>query len=345
MNIAFPALVVFLLALPGIIFNYAAHERELLSPVYRLPLSDEIAQSAVFAAVLNILWCWLITWAGYEIVFEDVLILLTGGSGLPPLELSNRYAAIARHPDRIASYFLGLYLASALVGLMTGGVIRRFHLDLRFKFLRIDNPWHYMLNGEQPLFQENRKAYAEMWEIDEKELKRENITVSLSCVVTHGSHSFVYEGIPFDYHLDRSGNLERIILEFVTYQKLYDFSSPGRAPEDGRTAVRPSAPDAIPSPTPYIIESLFAPGRFINISKFPPGMTVSDPYTGEFFKVPPWAEDSGNVMEEQSPLWIAADIFILDAADIHNLAIEYFLLPKPEEPSEMSEAEKISGSF
>src|SRR5712691_2921900 len=98
MNIAFPALFVFLLSLPGIILRYSYREWGWKFPVYRLSIGEELAKSASFAAILNALWCFFAHCFGYRVVFSDVLILLTGGFGLKPDTLSKRLDAITAHP-------------------------------------------------------------------------------------------------------------------------------------------------------------------------------------------------------------------------------------------------------
>jgi hypothetical protein len=344
MNIAFPALLIFLLALPGIILRSSYREWGWKFPVYRLPIGEEVARSLFYAAGLNLLWYGLAGLAGYRIVFKDVLILLTGGTGLPPSLLGERLNAIVKFPGAIAAYFLGLYFVSAVFGFLGRKIVRGCRLDLRYKFLRFDNFWHYALNAELPLFFENRKAYAQIAKVPEKELEDQEVLVRVSCVVNHGSSSFVYEGTPFDYYFDRDGKLEKIVVKDVTYEKLYDFTSPSSAPKEGEatdvsqpggnevdsllsieadvfvlnasdihnlgieyfflpeeTAVSAQGGNDAPSPDssksgsrgsdapsrPGVIESPFAPGKFVDLSSFAPGTEVKDPFTGKAFKVPP----------------------------------------------------------
>ena len=220
MNIAFPALFVFLLALPGIILRYAYRDWAWKIPVYRLPLGEEIAKSVVSAAVLHLGGCIVAEKIGYSVNFSDVLTLLTGGFSLPPETLKQRLGAMTAHPLAVTSYFLSLYAAAAVLGLLTHYIVRQCRLDHRFRPLRFDNFWHYALNAEIPLFAENRGEYAQMLDISEADLAAQETVTIVSCVVAHGETSFVYFGFPIDYSFDRSGSLEKIVIENVSYQRL-----------------------------------------------------------------------------------------------------------------------------
>src|SRR5256885_13761352 len=118
MNIAFPALLIFVLALPGSILTRTYREWGWKLPVYRLPLGEEIAQSVFAAAVLHWIWCYGAGLLGYRIAFHDVLLLLFGGSGLPAEFVKNRLAAIAAQSLPIAEYFGSLYLGAAVIGVL-----------------------------------------------------------------------------------------------------------------------------------------------------------------------------------------------------------------------------------
>lgn len=260
MNIAFPALFVFLLALPGIILRYAYRDWAWKIPVYRLPLGEEIAKSIVSAAVLHLFACWVADTIGYRVNFSDVLMLLTGGFGLPAEMLKSRLAAITAHPLAVTFYFLSLYAVAAILGLIAHIVVRQFRLDHLFKPLRFDNFWHYALNAETPLFAENISEYAEMLDVSEADLATQESLTIVSCVVAHGPVSFVYFGFPIDYSFDRSGSLEKIVIENVSYQKLLT--------PDEEAATRAA---------------------------------------------------SGTISRSS----IEADLLVLNAADIHNLAIQY----------------------
>lgn len=270
MNIAFPALLVFLLALPGIILRYSYREWGWRFPVYRLPIGEEVAKSLFSAAVLNAVWSALAPRFGYRVVFKDVLILLVGGTGLPTNVWEQTLTRVANHSIPIATYFITIYLGAGIIGFVGRQFVRKLGLDLRYPILRFDNFWHYALNAELPLFWENRDAYAAIAGVEADALPDQEVVVRVSCVVNHGSNSFVYEGTPFDYFFDRTGALEKIIVRDVTYERLYDFLPAAEAASG-------TAAPAGPLPTALSID---------------------------------------------------AGVFVLNAADIHNIGIQYFFLPE-----------------
>ena len=217
MNIAFPALFIFALALPGIILRSSYREWFWKISVYPLPLADVMAKSVFFAALLHVGWCALAEIFGYRVNFSNVLVLLTGGFGLASDVLKERLAAITKHPGAIATYFFSIYVGAAAIGFAGHKLVRSSRLDLKCKLFRFDNFWYYVLTGEYVYFSENRASFAHL-------LEKPKIFVApiiiVSCVVTHGSQSFIYYGFPWEHYYDQSGNLERILLKGVTYQEL-----------------------------------------------------------------------------------------------------------------------------
>jgi hypothetical protein len=217
MNIAFPALFIFALALPGIILRSSYREWFWKISVYPLPLAEVMAKSVFGAALLHVAGCGLAEIFGYRVNFSNVLVLLTGGFGLPPDVLKDRLVAITKHPGAIATYFSSIYAGAAAIGFAGHKLVRSLGLDLRWWTLRFDNFWYYVLTGEYVYFSENRASFAHL-------LEKPKIFVApiiiVSCVVTHGSQSFIYYGFPWEHYYDQSGNLERILLKGVTYQEL-----------------------------------------------------------------------------------------------------------------------------
>lgn len=83
MNLAFPALLVLLLVLPGLIFrySYASWSWGESTPTSFRNVTDELAYGVVLAVGLHCIWTRLAQGFGYPIDFGTVLALLLGNFG------------------------------------------------------------------------------------------------------------------------------------------------------------------------------------------------------------------------------------------------------------------------
>jgi hypothetical protein len=121
LNIAFPAVLIILLALPGVIFNrYRSVSGRFRS---QRQILDELLPSlgaATVAHLAGISVCYLISgWTGLRVDFEAVLLLVAGRLG----EQSNSVEAIKAascHPLAVFSYFFSLLLACYCAGWLDG---------------------------------------------------------------------------------------------------------------------------------------------------------------------------------------------------------------------------------
>lgn len=116
MSIAFQALVLFAIMLPGIVLR----KRMSTAGMFRQPrsLTDELAQSLIYAALAHAAWvplCAVIP-GGRPVSLKVVLLLALGQFGANQTELAGAITAIEGNGPRIILYFVSLTLAAALVG-------------------------------------------------------------------------------------------------------------------------------------------------------------------------------------------------------------------------------------
>jgi hypothetical protein len=229
MNLAFPALVILLLVLPGIIYRYAYARGPWgwASPTSLRTVSDELAYSLVVAAVLHAAWLCLVGLLGYRADVRSLLALLAGNFGHDSRLLEPALHAIADHLGSVALYFLTLYAAAALLGMAGHALVRKLALDHRTKVFRFENEWYYLLTGEVLAFHD---VDADARDID---------GVYLSAVVEHGQASYLYRGIVQDFSFNRSGELDRILLR-MSHRRLL---ARDREPGDDAPPI-PGVPDA-----------------------------------------------------------------------------------------------------
>jgi hypothetical protein len=229
MNFAFPALLVLLLVLPGIIlrYSYARGPWGWASPTSLRRVSEELAYGVAFALVLHAAWLGLVRGLGFVPDVEAMVLLLVGSYGDRSEHLDRVVASIAGHYQGIVAYLVSLYLAAALAGNLGHRAVRRLRLDHRTKTFRFDNYWFYMLTGEVLDFRENAEE------------GRTVDGVYCSAVVDHASGSYLYRGIVSDFTFDRDGALDTIVLMDAHRRRLID----DRAENEPRPPAGPAAPD------------------------------------------------------------------------------------------------------
>lgn len=202
MNFAFPALLIFLLALPGLILRYT-YSRGFFrdkSPVSFRPITDEIGYSVVIAASLHLVACVVVTNIGFSINLRAAWILLTGSYGKDNQDFDAAIGAFTEFPLEVCFYFLALFAFSALLGYSIHFLIRKCHLDLKYQSLRFRNEWFYLLTGE-------------ILQYDEEEEDRRAVDGTyLSGIVHQGDKCYLYRGIVQDFYFDYQGNLDRVVL-------------------------------------------------------------------------------------------------------------------------------------
>lgn len=205
MNLAFPALLIALLILPGAVFRYgyARGSWGWTSPVSFRSISDELAYSAVFAVGLHFLWISFSRAFGYTADFHSLVALLSGSFGVRGERYERAIRSVADHPAALAIYFLSIACGSAAAGRAAHRVVRKAKLDLSTQIFRFKNEWHYLLTGEVLSFKE---VSLQSREVD---------GVYLSAVVDHSKETYLYRGIVEDWSFDHDGGLQTISLSFA----------------------------------------------------------------------------------------------------------------------------------
>jgi hypothetical protein len=229
MSFAFPALLVFLLVLPGIIlrYSYARGPWGWASPTSMRRVSEELAYGVAFALVAHAVWLALVRALGFAPDVEAMIMLLVGDFGDRSGELARVVASIADHYTGVAGYLVSLYAAAGIAGNLGHRAVRRLKLDHRTKTFRFDNYWYYMLTGEVLDFRENA---GEGRAVD---------GVYVSAVVDHASGSFLYRGIVTDFTFDRDGTLDTIVLTDAHRRRL----EADRQDQEPPAQVGPAEPD------------------------------------------------------------------------------------------------------
>ena len=195
MNLALPALVVFLLLLPGAVARSRIKLVERLSLDYS-PLGQVVSETVAWAAALHALWL-----AGASLVFKQVLqadVLLRLLSAEPGAQ-TRALDTVAAQAPAVAAYGGSLLLAAYLVPALVRAAVMRWRLDRNGAPLRPllrfhGAPWYYLLSGadfpagEAPDF------------------------ITVSAIVNVANQPFLFTGVLQHYYLDPSGQLDRLVL-------------------------------------------------------------------------------------------------------------------------------------
>ena len=195
MNLALPALVVFLLLLPGAIARSRIKLVERLSLDYS-PLGQVVAETVAWAAALHAMWLSGAAWLCGRWLHTDVLLRLLSAE---PVAQTRALDAVAAQAPLVAAYG-GSLLAAAYFGptLLRAAVVR-WRLDRQGAWLRPllrfhGAPWYYLLSGadfsagEAPDF------------------------ITVSAIVNVAGQPILFTGVLQHYYLDPSGQLDRLVL-------------------------------------------------------------------------------------------------------------------------------------
>jgi hypothetical protein len=203
MNLALPALVVFVILLPGFIARSRHKQAERLSLDYS-PFGAVVSEAVVWALALHLLWlgaAWLV--AG-RVLRPEVLLQLLASE---PAAQSRAMQAVAAQMTPIATYFASLIAFAQFGPTFWRGLIVRFGLDRAAsrwsRWLRFDEaPWYYLLSGAD-FPASNRPDF-----------------IAVSAIVNVADRPMLYTGILDDYFVDRDGQLDRLILQDVMRRPL-----------------------------------------------------------------------------------------------------------------------------
>ncbi|MEM5372720.1 DUF6338 family protein [Paraburkholderia azotifigens] len=204
MNVAFPALFLFLVVLPGFLFRQFFQRNEVRT-FDHTPFSAVVLKALLCAALFNAAGAVAARAAGYEIELGDVVRLLVGGPASLK-DLDSRLTWLNVHPVAGAAYFVftnGLALVAAFVW---RGAVQRWELDRighRLAGLaRGDAPWYYLFSGlDHP--------------------KEDAIDGAMvAAVVEFKEGSFLYTGLLADYEVNADGQLDRLMMVQAQRRKL-----------------------------------------------------------------------------------------------------------------------------
>lgn len=203
MNIAFPALVVFALLLPGFIARSRIKRVEATTLDYS-PFGQTVTEAVIVSGALHILWIWLTKYStGREFAPE----VLFGLFSAEPIAQAESLKTLASQAGEISCYFSTLIVFSILAPWAARYGITKLRLDrdganfsFLFRFHRA--PWYYLFSRSDLEAEEGRDL------------------IAISAIVNVAGTAYLYSGLLEEYFCDQSGNLDRMVLRWVMRRTL-----------------------------------------------------------------------------------------------------------------------------
>lgn len=203
MNIALPALIVFLVLLPGFVVRSTFKRAERTSLDYS-PFGQVVTEAVVWSCVVHGLWI-----AIAELVFgrEFRPEVLLGLISTDPTGQAKAVSEVAKQWGWISTYFVSLLFFAVAAPALAREQIIRWRLDRTghplSRWLRFRNaPWYYMLTGA------------------DFEVSEAPDFIAVSAVVDVAGSAILYYGILDDFYVDQDGVLDRLVLEQVMRRPL-----------------------------------------------------------------------------------------------------------------------------
>jgi hypothetical protein len=203
MNFALPALVVFLVLLPGFLFRSLLRRAERTSLDYS-PFGQVVSEAVVWSCLLH--GAWLIgseQILGRELQPAVLLRLLASD----PAGQTRAADSVAEHWNWVTAYFSTLLAFSVLAPIVLRWIVTKRRWDRwqhplsRFVRLR-DAPWYYVLTG------------ADFTEENQPDL------IAISAVVDVAGEPMLYYGLLDDFFVDQDGVLDRLVMQQVMRRPL-----------------------------------------------------------------------------------------------------------------------------
>lgn len=227
MNIAFSALVLALLLLPGGLFRYGylrgpVQQR---TPGVTLNLTDNLGWVLVGAVGMHALALWLLSGFNIHPDYHLILPAVTGQFGKDGEWLQDTIRALPGVQGAYAGYFAGTSFGAYLLGVLLHVLVRLSGLDSRLGFLRFADDWFYILDERANRFEAGpRWRLFGRWGIGRAFVLPD---VYVTVVVEQKNTAYLYRGIVQGYALDERGNLDRLELRSAKRRKLEDDRKPG----------------------------------------------------------------------------------------------------------------------
>lgn len=230
MNLAISTIVVFLFILPGLAFRRFYFTSEFSKEYFK--------STAAEVLLLGIIPTLFLHWIGINLVefctpltidlglldfhvphlsvdIELVGHLITGFNN--DIEIHKGLNSIEDNLNYILFYNILLVILGGTLGFLFRVIVRNFKLDRKFKILRFQNEWHYILSSEILDFPKVKSRSPHT-----KGKRLEAVYIDALIEASEKDGAILYSGILEDYCLSKGGGLELLYLTNTYRRSLKD---------------------------------------------------------------------------------------------------------------------------
>lgn len=217
MDIAFPALLLFLLIAPGFIFREFNQRRDVRASE-ATPLSRATFSALLAAVVLNVVACGVVAQLGFSVRLGDIFLMLVQPDVLDLAHYKVWQDFLNEYWRYPLGYFALTWSSAFLIGKLWMHIASLYGFERRSHCLsrmtRGDAPWIYLLEG-----------------LDHDQLVD---GVWVAATVDLGGHALLYQGLLADFELAEDGVLDRIVLSEASRRDISRDKAGQAAPSDAR---------------------------------------------------------------------------------------------------------------
>lgn len=211
MNIAFSAVIIFVLILPAIVFR-----KFCLPGKQSEPMTEQLARGLGIAVLSHAIWIPIANWVGGQfwqgrtVDLESAVFLCMSRFGYQDQKLQASVDSLVQHPLPVFAYFLTLCTVSGLAGYS----VRRLRA---YKPFNIGKAVTLLFGADS-----DEKRTEEWLGVLEHQTKAESRLVLVAAIVTVGGKCFIYEGQLKKVYWGKDGDPDHFELETVYRRSLDD---------------------------------------------------------------------------------------------------------------------------
>lgn len=233
MNIAFAALAILTLAIPGAFFLAVYRGGTRGIPASSINFQQYLVAYVVLSALLHLALSFIANLVtGLEVRHETLLYVLTGWKPAAT-DIDQVAQSLVGPSGATLWYIIYSFVASGLLGLGARGVVRFFYLDLLFSLIRPHSEWHYLFSGEIGAIKAARAEHSllEKWKQITNWQTQAVVLTAVAVVIEQGGTAQLYWGYLYDWYAE-GDKLERLILTSAQRRKLEKDREEEEAEED-----------------------------------------------------------------------------------------------------------------